>query len=247
MTALEIEPIAHPLQASVRVPGSKSLTNRALLVAALAHGATQLTNALFSDDSRYFAQALEALGFVVQADEAAGTIRVVGQGGRLPAASAELFIGNAGTSGGLTYYLNTYDPNAEINNADHTTEWLGRASGSYLFPYGIAFAANYSHHSGNPQRRTFIFSGGRQIPTITLPTEELGTIYQLPNIALLDLSVQKSFEVIRGQKATLRINVFNALNNNAITARTVTSGPNFGTVTNVLLPRIAELSVNYAF
>ena len=157
------------------------------------------------------------------------------------------FIGNAGTSGGLTYYTNTYDPNAEINNADHTTEWLGRASGSYLFPYGIAFSANYSHQSGNPQRRTFIFSGGRQIPTITLPTEELGTIYQLPNIALLDISVQKAFEVVRGQRATVRLNVFNALNNNAVTARTMTSGPNFGTVTNVLLPRIAELSVNYAF
>jgi len=157
------------------------------------------------------------------------------------------FIGNAGTAGGLTYYLNTYDPNAEINNADHTTEWLGRVSGSYLFPYGIAFSANYAHQSGNPLRRTFIFSGGRQIPTITLPTEELGTIYRLPNVALLDLSVQKSFEIIRGQKATLRINVFNALNNNAVTARTVASGPNFGTVTNILLPRIAELSVNYAF
>jgi hypothetical protein len=62
------------------------------------------------------------------------------------------FVGNAGTSGGLTYFLNTYDPNAEINNADHTTEWLGRASGSYLFPYGIAFSANYSHQSGSPQR-----------------------------------------------------------------------------------------------
>ena len=157
------------------------------------------------------------------------------------------FIGNAGTSGGLTYYTNTYDPNAEINNADNTTEWLGRASGSYLFPYGIAFSANYSHQSGNPQRRTFIFSGGRQIPTITLPTEELGTIYRLPNIALLDISVQKAFEVIRGQRATVRLNVFNALNNNAVTARTMTSGPNFGTVTNVLLPRIAELSVNYSF
>ena len=93
----------------------------------------------------------------------------------------------------------------------------------------------------------YIFSGGRQIPTITLPTEELGTIYRLPNIALLDLSVQKAFEVVRGQRATVRLNVFNALNNNAVTARTMTSGPNFGTVTNVLLPRIAELSVNYAF
>jgi 3-phosphoshikimate 1-carboxyvinyltransferase len=80
------------------VPGSKSLTNRALLIAALASGVTQLSNALFSDDSRYFAQALSQLGFEIQADEAAGTMRVVGQGGHIPAQTAELFIGNAGTA-----------------------------------------------------------------------------------------------------------------------------------------------------
>ena len=67
-----------------------------------------------------------------------------------------------------TFALN---PNAEINNADNTTEWLGRVSGSYLFPFDVAVSANYSHQSGDPQRRTYIFSGGRQIPTITLPTE----------------------------------------------------------------------------
>ncbi len=98
MTARPIEPITHPLHASVRVPGSKSLTNRALLIAALAGGPTTLTNALFSDDSRYFAQALATLGFAVRSEEAAGTITVVGQGGRIPASSAELFVGNAGTA-----------------------------------------------------------------------------------------------------------------------------------------------------
>jgi 3-phosphoshikimate 1-carboxyvinyltransferase len=98
MTARPIEPIPHPLHASVRVPGSKSLTNRALLIAALAGGPTTLTNALFSDDSRYFAQALATLGFAVRSEEAAGTITVVGQGGRIPASSAELFVGNAGTA-----------------------------------------------------------------------------------------------------------------------------------------------------
>lgn len=63
--AIPIQPISHPLSASVRVPGSKSLTNRALMVAALADGTTRLTNALFSDDSRYFAESLVQLGFEV--------------------------------------------------------------------------------------------------------------------------------------------------------------------------------------
>jgi 3-phosphoshikimate 1-carboxyvinyltransferase len=57
--SLKIVPINHPLNATVRVPGSKSLTNRALLIAALANGTTKITNALFSDDSKYFANALK--------------------------------------------------------------------------------------------------------------------------------------------------------------------------------------------
>ena len=95
---MKIASITHPLNASVRVPGSKSLTNRALLIAALADGTTRLENALFSDDSRYFAAALQTLGFDVRIDEASQTMTVSGQGGRIPASHAELFIGNAGTA-----------------------------------------------------------------------------------------------------------------------------------------------------
>ncbi len=95
---MRITPIPHPLSASVRVPGSKSLTNRALLIASLASGQTRLTNALFSDDTRYFANALKTLGFDVQLDEANHEMTVTGLGGKIPAAKAELFIGNAGTA-----------------------------------------------------------------------------------------------------------------------------------------------------
>jgi len=93
-----IHPLAHSLSATVRVPGSKSLTNRALLIASLANGTTHLTNALFSDDSRYFAKALQTLGFDVQLDEANFSMTVTGLGGKIPASKAELFIGNAGTA-----------------------------------------------------------------------------------------------------------------------------------------------------
>lgn len=96
--SLRIHPINHALNATVRVPGSKSLTNRALLIAALANGKTHLTNALFSDDSRYFVKALQTLGFDVQLDEANYEMTVTGLGGDIPAKKAELFIGNAGTA-----------------------------------------------------------------------------------------------------------------------------------------------------
>jgi 3-phosphoshikimate 1-carboxyvinyltransferase len=95
---MKIIPISHPLNATVRVPGSKSLTNRALLIASLANGETHLTNALFSDDSRYFAKALQTLGFDIQLDEANYAMMVSGLGGKIPATKAELFIGNAGTA-----------------------------------------------------------------------------------------------------------------------------------------------------
>lgn len=95
---MHITPINHPLSATVHVPGSKSLTNRTLLIAALADGTTRLTNALFSDDSRYFAKALQTLGFDVQLDEAHHDMTVKGLGGKIPATKAELFIGNAGTA-----------------------------------------------------------------------------------------------------------------------------------------------------
>src|SRR3990172_1548667 len=95
---MQITPITHPLSATVRVPGSKSLTNRALLIASLANGTTRLTNALFSDDSRYFAKALQTLGFDIQLDEANHEMTVTGLGGIIPASNAELFIGNAGTA-----------------------------------------------------------------------------------------------------------------------------------------------------
>ena len=97
-SSLKINPISHPLNATVRVPGSKSLTNRALLIASLANGTTHLINALFSDDSRYFAKALQTLGFDVQLDEANHSMTITGMDGKIPATKAELFIGNAGTA-----------------------------------------------------------------------------------------------------------------------------------------------------
>src|SRR5215212_11148195 len=98
LSSLSIRPLSYPLNSTIRVPGSKSLTNRALLIAALAEGRTQLTNALFSDDSKYFANALQALGFDIQLDEVNSEMTITGQGGAIPARRAELFIGNAGTA-----------------------------------------------------------------------------------------------------------------------------------------------------
>lgn len=95
---LLIEPLTRPPNATVHVPGSKSITNRALLVAALAEGESILDGVLFSDDTRYMADALRRLGVEVETDETRARCRVVGTGKTWPAREAELFVGNAGTA-----------------------------------------------------------------------------------------------------------------------------------------------------
>jgi 3-phosphoshikimate 1-carboxyvinyltransferase len=80
------------------LPGSKSLTNRALVVAALAVGDSTLQGALDSEDTRVMVAALQRLGFSVRWDRAAATIGIAGRGGEIPAERADLFGGNAGTA-----------------------------------------------------------------------------------------------------------------------------------------------------
>ena len=93
-----ITPVTEPVDATVSVPGSKSLTNRALCLAALASGTSTLHNALFSDDTHYFGSALRALGIEVREDPDGATISVDGRGGALPRQRADLFVGLAGTA-----------------------------------------------------------------------------------------------------------------------------------------------------
>ncbi len=87
-----------PVYGVVRPPGSKSITNRALVCAALADGESLLTGALDSDDTRVMIEALGRLGLDVTHDPAASTLRVAGCGGRLPASSADLAVENSGTT-----------------------------------------------------------------------------------------------------------------------------------------------------
>jgi 3-phosphoshikimate 1-carboxyvinyltransferase len=97
-TSIAIEPLAGPIRATVRPPGSKSLTNRALIVAALASGSSRLTGALDSDDTRVMVESLRRLGLQLTHDVTAQTIDIAGCAGRLPADSAELWLENSGTS-----------------------------------------------------------------------------------------------------------------------------------------------------
>lgn len=96
--SITIQPLTRPVNATITPPGSKSYTNRALPIAALADGISVISGALFSDDTRYMAQALRQIGIGVLEDEAAKTFTVTGTSGKLQPSFSPLFIGNSGTS-----------------------------------------------------------------------------------------------------------------------------------------------------
>ncbi|MSU59550.1 MAG: 3-phosphoshikimate 1-carboxyvinyltransferase [Pedosphaera sp.] len=107
---IEIVPLDKPVRAEITVPGSKSITNRALILAALADGEVALTGALWSEDTQVMTEALVKLGFEIKVDPdpeefCNRRITVRGQGGKIlppggtgtPERPLELFVGNAGT------------------------------------------------------------------------------------------------------------------------------------------------------
>jgi len=105
---IEILPLDKPFRAEITVPGSKSITNRALILAALAEGETTLQGALWSEDTEVMVECLRDLGFMVNLEPDPNetcnrTITVYGKGGAVPAGGTasqplELFVGNAGTA-----------------------------------------------------------------------------------------------------------------------------------------------------
>lgn len=105
---IEILPLPGGVSASVTVPGSKSITNRALVLAALSGGESILRGALWSEDTQVMVECLQELGFMVTVapdpeEQCNRTITVYGTGGRVPPGGSqahplELFVGNAGTA-----------------------------------------------------------------------------------------------------------------------------------------------------
>ena len=95
--SITIQPCG-PIHASIRPPGSKSITNRALICAALAQGKSILNGALDSEDTRVMIEALHQFGIAVVASDDHTTLRVTGCGGQPPVREADLYVANSGTT-----------------------------------------------------------------------------------------------------------------------------------------------------
>jgi 3-phosphoshikimate 1-carboxyvinyltransferase len=94
--SIEIQPAT--VSGTIQPPGSKSITNRALVCASLADGTSHLTGVLDSDDTRVMIESLRRLGIAIEAELPCATLDVTGCGGRLPGSGADLFVGNSGTT-----------------------------------------------------------------------------------------------------------------------------------------------------
>lgn len=98
MRQFRMKPFSEKPHIEVTVPGSKSITNRALLLAALSEGKSALKGVLFSDDSRVFMKALQTLGYDVVIDEEKAEVTMMGNGIHIPKKEAEIYVGSAGTA-----------------------------------------------------------------------------------------------------------------------------------------------------
>ena len=95
---LEIIPLESVPNVTISIPGSKSLTNRALILAALADGTSTLEGALASEDTAVMIDSLQRLGFEIIVEKFGETLRIAGRNGEIPSKKAELFVANSGTS-----------------------------------------------------------------------------------------------------------------------------------------------------
>lgn len=174
---IEVVPWTPSASAEVTVPGSKSITNRALVLAALAHGETTLRGALWSEDTQVMVECLQDLGFMVnvnpEPDELCNrAITVYGRGGQVPrggtrANPLELFVGNAGTA---ARFLGAMLCLGEGVYRLHGAPRMHERPQAALF--GALRQLGYSIESPNDRLPALVYGGGPRAGKCTVSIEE---------------------------------------------------------------------------
>ncbi len=150
---LPIKPLRSGLSNHVQLPGSKSITNRALILAALAHGETHLEGALFSRDTHIMLEALEGLGFQCTSDPSSQSIHVRGEGGRIPNSTASIHVGNAGTAARFLTAFLALHPDGTYQ-LDGDTAMRSRPMSGLIDALRTLNAAEFEFH-GEPEHFPF--------------------------------------------------------------------------------------------
>ena len=198
MKQLTLSPITR-VRGEVVLPGSKSLSNRALLLSALASGDTQLTNLLRSDDTQRMVDALRQLGVVISLSDDWQNCLVRGNGGLFqPGANQELFLGNAGTAiRPLTAVLSLVDEEFVIDGDDYMRERPIAHLVDALRELGAE--AEYPGRDGYPpiRLRGGLIRGG----SISLPGD-ISSQYLTALLMALPLAVEDSFISVIGDQVS---------------------------------------------
>ena len=176
-----------PVHADVRVPGSKSITNRALLCAALAQGDSLLRNASDSDDTGLMANGLNQLGVLVT--KSGNVMFVQGTGGRLYAPKYPIPVGNAGTTFRFLLSLSSV---ATGTTVFETTERMAQRPQDALLDALRAQDVGVSHEAGSTQVqvRGGGLSGGKIAIESTKSSQFLSSILLVAPYARADVTVQ---------------------------------------------------------
>jgi len=200
---IEIVPLDKPVRAEITVPGSKSITNRALILAALADGETTLQGALWSEDTQVMVEALQKLGFEVKVDPDPDefcnrTITVKGLGGNIPNSGTEqkpleVFVGNAGTA---ARFLSAF---VCLGNGVYRLDGVPRMRER---PQAALFDAlselGYRIETGNKKLPAVIYGSGQRAGTCRVSVEESS---QFASALLLCATVAKWDVTIAGENA----------------------------------------------
>lgn len=166
-----------PIKGLVTVPGSKSMTNRALLLAALSKEKSRLQGVLFSDDSRHFLKCLISMGFELQIDEENKTVEIQGCGGRIPNKTGTIDVGSAGTAARfLTAMLALSDGRYTI----HCSEQMKKRPMAELFRILSEMGAEFKYLEQEDH----------------LPVQVTGTGYQTGGTKEIHMDISKSTQYL---------------------------------------------------
>ncbi len=139
------------------------------------------------------------------------------------------------------------NPNALLNSARHTWEWLYKLQGIYEMPWGLQFSTVYKHQRGDPYRRTF----SPPLPNLQTVTNVIAEGFdaglRLPNVNIWDVRLSKRFHIKERHRVEAIMDLFNLLNSNADLAVVTSTGTRFGQPTRTLPPRVMRLGFRYSF
>jgi len=204
---LPITPFAAPIDTAVSVPGSKSLTNRALVVASLAEGKSRLSNVLHSDDTRYMMSHLRTLGISLQASD--DEVEIDGLGGNFQPVQASLFCGNAGTTVRFLSAFCALVPGAQVITGDQRMQARPiRDLVDALTGLGVDIACA----NGCPPVtvRSAVLPGGRVQVQANLSSQYLSAILMVAPYAQQPISLEAAGEMVSETYVELTLEVMAA-------------------------------------